>query len=44
MAQWALSFDGTNDYVDCGAVATSNLAALAVLCWRMGDVTMERLR
>lgn len=33
MAQWALSFDGTNDYVDCGAVATSNLAALTVECW-----------
>lgn len=33
MAQWALNFDGTNDYVDCGAVATSDLDALTVECW-----------
>jgi len=33
MAQWALDFDGTNDYVDCGAVATGSWTALTVECW-----------
>lgn len=33
MAQWALDFDGTNDYVDCGAVDTGGWTALTVECW-----------
>lgn len=41
MAQWALDFDGTNDYVDCGAVTTGGWTALTVECWVKFDALKD---